>query len=105
MAQDSAAANEAVDENIEIISISRKRPEISKSSSTMRYQNKTFNLQASKEQGILLASYPTSASSTALMLVILGNHCGIVSTRDAESTLHVVDGVLMTNPNSFNEDC
>lgn len=30
---------------------------------------------------------------------------GIVSTRDAESTFaYVVDGVLSTNPNSFNEE-
>ena len=30
---------------------------------------------------------------------------GIVSTRDAESTFaYVVDGVLVTNPNGFNEE-
>ena len=30
---------------------------------------------------------------------------GVVSTRDAESTFaYVVDGVLSTNPNSFNEE-
>ena len=30
---------------------------------------------------------------------------GIVSTRDAESTFaYVVDGILSTNPNSFNEE-
>ena len=108
IAQDSKAINTEADENIEIISISRKRPET--------LQEVPIAVNALSEQDIQSAGIERTGDFISLIPNIsivdsanVGDTQvtirGIVSTRDAESTFaYVVDGVLMTNPNSFNED-
>lgn len=102
-------AQESVDkENLEIISISRKRPE--------SIQQVPIAVTALSAKDIESAGVERPADFIALIPNIsivdsanVGDTQvsirGIVSTRDAESTFaYVVDGVLMTNPNGFNEE-
>ena len=105
-----AYAEEAAstDEKIEIISISRKRPET--------LQEVPIAITALSEKVIESAGIERTGDAIGLIpnitMVDASNVGdtqvtirGIVSTRDAESTFaYVVDGVLMTNPNSFNEE-
>jgi iron complex outermembrane receptor protein len=99
---------EETQEALEIISISRKRPE--------RLQDVPIAVTALSEKDIESAGVQRPADFISLIPNIsivdsanVGDTQvsirGIVSTRDAESTFaYVVDGVLMTNPNSFNEE-
>jgi iron complex outermembrane receptor protein len=103
LAQDSVAQEE-----LEIISISRKRPE--------SLQQVPIAVTALSAKDIETAGVQRPADFIALIpnisIVDSANvgetqvsFRGIVSTRDAESTFaYVVDGVLMTNPNGFNEE-
>lgn len=103
MAQDSAD-----NEELEIISISRKRPE--------SLQQVPIAVTALSEKDIVSAGVERPADFISLIPNIsivdsanVGDTQvsirGIVSTRDAESTFaYVVDGVLITNPNGFNEE-
>lgn len=96
------------EESVEIISISRKRPET--------IQEVPIAVTALSERDIASAGIERTGDFISLIpnvsIVDTANVGdtqvtirGIVSTRDAESTFaYVVDGVLMTNPNSFNED-
>lgn len=98
----------AEEENFEIISISRKRPET--------LQEVPIAVNALSENDIETAGIERTGDFVSLIpnvtIVDTANVGdtqvsirGIVSTRDAESTFaYVVDGVLMTNPNSFNEE-
>lgn len=103
-AQDGASSKE----DIEIISISRKRPE--------SLQEVPIAITALSEKVIESAGIERPGDAIGLIpnitMVDTANVGdtqvtirGIVSTRDAESTFaYVVDGVLMTNPNGFNEE-
>lgn len=105
LAQQPAATSE---ESVEIISISRKRPET--------LQEVPIAVTALSEKDIRTAGIERTGDFISLIpnvnIVDAANVGdtqvtirGIVSTRDAESTFaYVVDGVLMTNPNSFNEE-
>ncbi|WP_051275570.1 TonB-dependent receptor [Aestuariibacter salexigens] len=105
MAQEASAE---LDENIEIISISRKRPE--------SLQEVPIAVTALGESDIQSAGVERPSDFISLIpnvsIVDAANVGdtqvsirGIVSTRDAESTFaYVVDGVLITNPNGFNEE-
>lgn len=107
-----ALAQEASDvteqeESIEIISISRKRPE--------SIQEVPIAVAALSQRQLEAAGVERSGDFVGLIPNVsivdaanVGdtqvNIRGIISTRDAESTFaYVVDGVLQTNPNSFNE--
>lgn len=105
LAQQTSATSE---ESVEIISISRKRPET--------LQEVPIAVTALSEKDIRTAGIERTGDFISLIpnvsIVDAANVGdtqvtirGIVSTRDAESTFaYVVDGVLMTNPNSFNEE-
>lgn len=94
-------------EMVEIISISRKRPE--------SIQEVPIAVTALSARELEAAGVERSADFVSLIPNVsivdsanVGdtqvNIRGIISTRDAESTFaYVVDGVLQTNPNSFNE--
>ncbi len=104
LAQESKAAEK--EDTIEIISISRKRPE--------SLQEVPIAVSALSARDIETAGIERPGDFIALVPNVnivdaanVGdtqvNIRGIVSTRDAESTFaYVVDGVLMTNPNGFN---
>ncbi len=95
-------------EDLEIISISRKRPEslqdvpIAVSALSAR----DIETAGIERPGDFISLVPNvSIVDTANVGDTQVNIRGIVSTRDAESTFaYVVDGVLMTNPNGFNEE-
>jgi iron complex outermembrane receptor protein len=95
-------------ETLEIISISRKRPEslqdvpIAVSALSAR----DIETAGVERPGDFISLVPNvSIVDAANVGDTQVNIRGIVSTRDAESTFaYVVDGVLMTNPNSFNEE-
>lgn len=103
-----AQANDVDDEELEIISISRKRPE--------SIQDVPIAVTALSQKDIESAGVerPTDFISLIPNVSIVDTANvgdtqvsirGIVSTRDAESTFaYVVDGVLITNPNGFNEE-
>lgn len=103
-----ASAVESENKNIEIISISRKRPET--------LQQVPIAVSAISQKDIESAGVerPTDFISLIPNVSIVDTANvgdtqvsirGIVSTRDAESTFaYVVDGVLITNPNGFNEE-
>ena len=105
-AQDTS--NAEAEETLEIISISRKRPE-----SIQQVPIATTALSA-RELDAAGVERPSDFISLIPNVSIVDaanvgdtqvNIRGIISTRDAESTFaYVVDGVLMTNPNSFNEE-
>jgi iron complex outermembrane receptor protein len=104
VAQESNVEEEA----FEIISISRKRPE--------SLQEVPIAVTALSEKMIRDAGIERPGDAIALIpnvtMVDAANVGdtqvtirGIVSTRDAEGTFaYVVDGVLITNPNGFNEE-
>ncbi|MBU2876065.1 MULTISPECIES: TonB-dependent receptor [Aliiglaciecola] len=102
LAQDS----QAEEETIELISISRKRPEslqqvpIAVSALSAR----DIETAGIERPGDFISLVPNvNIVDTANVGDTQVNIRGIVSTRDAESTFaYVVDGVLMTNPNGFN---
>ncbi|MDP5460877.1 TonB-dependent receptor [Alishewanella sp. SMS8] len=108
-AQEAAAVKQssAAEDNIEVISISRKRPE--------SIQQVPIATTALSERDIQSAGISRTSDFISLIPNVsivdsanVGdtqvNIRGIISTRDAESTFaYVVDGVLQTNPNSFNE--
>lgn len=103
-----AQTSQADEDDVEIISISRKRPE--------SIQEVPIAITALSEQDISSAGIERPTDFISLIpnvnIVDTANVGdtqvsirGIVSTRDAESTFaYVVDGVLMTNPNGFNEE-
>ncbi|MFC3095345.1 TonB-dependent receptor [Alteromonas sediminis] len=108
-AQEAASSPDANDEAaVEIISISRKRPE--------SIQEVPIATTALGERDLAAAGVERPSDFIGLIPNVsivdaanVGdtqvNIRGIISTRDAESTFaYVVDGVLMTNPNSFNEE-
>ncbi len=105
LAQESQQAQE---ESVEIISISRKRPEslqdvpIAVSALSAR----DIETAGVERPGDFISLVPNvSIVDTANVGDTQVNIRGIVSTRDAESTFaYVVDGVLITNPNGFNEE-
>lgn len=96
------------EETVEIISISRKRPE--------SLQEVPIAVSALSARDIETAGVERPADFISLIPNVsivdaanVGdtqvNIRGIISTRDAESTFaYVVDGVLITNPNGFNEE-
>lgn len=102
------AQDTATQEEYEIISISRKRPE--------SLQQVPIAVTALSAKDIESAGVERPADFISLIpnisIVDAANVGdtqvsirGIVSTRDAESTFaYVVDGVLITNPNGFNEE-
>ena len=104
----SAQEQAQVDDDLEIISISRKRPET--------LQEVPIAVSAISERDIESAGVERPNDFISLIpnvsIVDTANVGdtqvsirGIVSTRDAESTFaYVVDGVLITNPNGFNEE-
>jgi iron complex outermembrane receptor protein len=104
LAQESQATEEK--DTIEIISISRKRPEslqdvpIAVSALSAR----DIETAGIERPGDFISLVPNvNIVDTANVGDTQVNIRGIVSTRDAESTFaYVVDGVLMTNPNGFN---
>ena len=95
-------------EKVEIISISRKRPEslqdvpIAVSALSAR----DIETAGVERPGDFISLVPNvNIVDTANVGDTQVNIRGIVSTRDAESTFaYVVDGVLITNPNGFNEE-
>jgi iron complex outermembrane receptor protein len=98
----------ADEESVEIISISRKRPEslqevpIAVSALSAR----DIETAGVERPGDFIGLIPNvnivDAANVGDTQVTIR---GIVSTRDAESTFaYVVDGVLITNPNGFNEE-
>jgi len=109
IANTSLAQETAADEDsVEIISISRKRPEslqevpIAVSALSAR----DIETAGVERPGDFIGLVPNvnivDAANVGDTQVTIR---GIVSTRDAESTFaYVVDGVLITNPNGFNEE-
>lgn len=96
------------EEQVEIISISRKRPEslqevpIAVSALSARDIEKAGVERPGDFIGLIPNVSIVDAANVGDTQV---NIRGIVSTRDAESTFaYVVDGVLITNPNGFNEE-
>ena len=103
-----AQENSAEEEQVEIISISRKRPEslqevpIAVSALSARDIEKAGIERPGDFIGLIPNVSIVDAANVGDTQV---NIRGIVSTRDAESTFaYVVDGVLITNPNGFNEE-
>ena len=102
------AQEQEQEDEFEIISISRKRPE--------SLQEVPIAVTALSEKVIENAGIERPGDAIALIpnvtMVDAANVGdtqvtirGIVSTRDAEGTFaYVVDGVLITNPNGFNEE-
>lgn len=101
-----AGAND--EENIEIISISRKRPESLQEVpiAVSALSAKDIETAGVERPGDFIGLVPNvNIVDTANVGDTQVNIRGIVSTRDAESTFaYVVDGVLITNPNGFNEE-
>lgn len=97
----------AEDEDFEIISISRKRPESIQEVPIAVSALSASQLEAAgvERSGDFIGLIPNvSIVDSANVGDTQVNIRGIISTRDAESTFaYVVDGVLQTNPNSFNE--
>jgi iron complex outermembrane receptor protein len=108
LAQQTAApaANTAAEEDIEVISISRKRPESIQEVpiATTALSEKDIESAGIVRTGDFISLIPNvSIVDAANIGDTQVNIRGIISTRDAESTFaYVVDGVLKTNPNSFN---
>jgi len=106
LAQESQASER--EDSVEVISISRKRPEslqdvpIAVSALSAR----DIETAGIERPGDFISLVPNvNIVDTANVGDTQVNIRGIVSTRDAESTFaYVVDGVLMTNPNGFNEE-
>lgn len=106
LAQESQISEQ--EESVEVISISRKRPEslqdvpIAVSALSAR----DIETAGVERPGDFISLVPNvSIVDTANVGDTQVNIRGIVSTRDAESTFaYVVDGVLITNPNGFNEE-
>ncbi|WP_339768882.1 TonB-dependent receptor [uncultured Paraglaciecola sp.] len=103
-AQETTLSNE----QLEIISISRKRPESLQEVpiAITALSEKVIENAGIERPGDAIGLIPNitmvDASNVGDTQVTIR---GIVSTRDAESTFaYVVDGVLMTNPNGFNEE-
>lgn len=103
-AQDASLSNQ----QLEIISISRKRPESLQEVpiAITALSEKVIENAGVNRPGDVIGLIPNitmvDASNVGDTQVTIR---GIVSTRDAESTFaYVVDGVLMTNPNGFNEE-
>lgn len=94
------------EEDIEIISISRKRPESIQQVpiATTALSEKDIESAGIVRTGDFISLIPNvSIVDAANVGDTQVNIRGIISTRDAESTFaYVVDGVLKTNPNSFN---
>ena len=98
----------AEEEAFEIISISRKRPE------TLQEVPIAVNALSAKDIESAGVERPADFIGLIPNVTIVDSANvgdtqvsirGIVSTRDAESTFaYVVDGVLITNPNGFNEE-
>ena len=96
------------DDDFEIISISRKRPE------TLQEVPIAVNALSAKDIEAAGVERPSDFIGLIPNVTIVDaanvgdtqvSIRGIVSTRDAESTFaYVVDGVLITNPNGFNEE-
>ena len=96
------------EDNLEIISISRKRPESLQEVpiAVTAISEKMIESAGIERPGDFIGLIPNvtmvDAANVGDTQVTIR---GIVSTRDAEGTFaYVVDGVLMTNPNSFNEE-
>ena len=104
VAQDS----EANADPMEIISISRKRPETLQEVpiAVTALSAKIIENAGIERPGDAIALIPNvTMVDTANVGDTQVTIRGIVSTRDAESTFaYVVDGVLMTNPNGFNKE-
>ncbi|MFT2092774.1 TonB-dependent receptor [Paraglaciecola sp. 2405UD69-4] len=103
-----AIAQDVSNEDYEIISISRKRPESLQEVpiAVTALSEKVIESAGIERPGDAIALIPNvtmvDASNVGDTQVTIR---GIVSTRDAESTFaYVVDGVLITNPNGFNEE-
>lgn len=105
-AQENTSAAE--EESLEIISISRKRPESIQDVPIATTALSASQLEAAgvERPSDFIGLIPNvSIVDSANVGDTQVNIRGIISTRDAESTFaYVVDGVLMTNPNSFNEE-
>lgn len=103
-----AQSNEAAEEELEIISISRKRPESIQDvpiAVTALSQKDIESAGVERPSDFISLIPNVSIVDTANVGDTQVSIRGIVSTRDAESTFaYVVDGVLMTNPNGFNEE-
>ena len=103
-----AQENEANTDSIEIISISRKRPETLQDVpiAVTALSAKVIENAGIERPGDAIALIPNvTMVDTANVGDTQVTIRGIVSTRDAESTFaYVVDGVLMTNPNGFNKE-
>ena len=101
------ASTAELDESIEIISISRKRPESIQEVpiAVTALSEKQLEAACVERSGDFIGLIPNvSIVDSANVGDTQVNIRGIISTRDAESTFaYVVDGVLQTNPNSFNE--
>ncbi|MFT4942213.1 MAG: iron complex outermembrane receptor protein, partial [Paraglaciecola sp.] len=96
------------EEFIELISISRKRPESLQKvpiAVTALSQKDIESAGIERPSDFINLIPNVSIVDTANVGDTQVSIRGIVSTRDAESTFaYVVDGVLMTNPNGFNEE-
>ncbi|BFT31640.1 hypothetical protein D210916BOD24_28160 [Alteromonas sp. D210916BOD_24] len=105
--QQSQGQSQADTEMVEIISISRKRPESIREVPIAVTALSARELEAAgvERSGDFIGLIPNvSIVDAANVGDTQVNIRGIISTRDAESTFaYVVDGVLQTNPNSFNE--
>ena len=103
-----AQESEASTDSIEIISISRKRPETLQDVpiAVTALSAKVIENAGIERPGDAIALIPNvTMVDTANVGDTQVTIRGIVSTRDAESTFaYVVDGVLMTNPNGFNKE-
>lgn len=101
------ATNAEAEKLIEVISISRKRPESIQEVPIAVTALSERQLEAAgvERTGDFIGLIPNvSIVDAANVGDTQVNIRGIISTRDAESTFaYVVDGVLQTNPNSFNE--
>lgn len=104
---DAPSGADAAEEVIEIISISRKRPESIQEVPIATTALSETDIQSAGivRTGDFISLIPNvSIIDAANVGDTQVNIRGITSTRDAESTFaYVVDGVLQTNPNSFNE--
>jgi iron complex outermembrane receptor protein len=102
------AETQEPEDTFEIISISRKRPESLQEVpiAVTAISEKMIESAGIERPGDFIGLIPNvtmvDAANVGDTQVTIR---GIVSTRDAEGTFaYVVDGVLMTNPNSFNEE-
>lgn len=103
-----AQSDEVAEEELEIISISRKRPESIQDvpiAVTALSQKDIESAGVERPSDFISLIPNVSIVDTANVGDTQVSIRGIVSTRDAESTFaYVVDGVLITNPNGFNEE-